>query len=124
MEEGRKRVLGGKVSDVTGIGMKQEINEKSVLFIALSDEGLINRQGNDNPANTQNDLFVGKADPAIFDVVLSHLTEDMLECTGQTLEPRTPFRGAACKIEVLFEFKDRTSGGFNISLRLRVGRTA
>ena len=59
-----------KVSDVTGIGMKQEINEKSVLFIALSDDGLINRQGNGNPANTQNDLFVGKASPAIFEVVL------------------------------------------------------
>jgi hypothetical protein len=101
-----------KVSDVCLIVVTLEVDAKKLLFLLLSEDGSVNRQGSGTLGNKNPDLFIGVTDPAIFKAVRSHLTEAMLERPlGHTFEHENP-RGAACKLDVRFQFRDGTSGGF------------
>ena len=99
-----------KVADVHDIAVKLDINAKPSLFILLSADGSINRSGSGTSENKNPDLFIGLTDPAIFKAVRSHLTEVMLQRVGQTF-PHQNARGAPCKLTLMFQFNDGTSGG-------------
>ena len=100
-----------KVADVHTIGVSLDINAEPSLFLLLSADGSINRQGSGTLKNKNRDLFIGKTDPAIFESVRSHLTEAMLQrLLGHTFQSQNP-RGAPCKLDVRFFFKDGTSAG-------------
>lgn len=98
-------------ADVLGIAITLEINGKASLFVRLAADGTINRMGKGTRDTTDRELFIGRVDGAIFQAVLSHVTEDMLKTTGQTFQTETQ-RGDVCKLTVGFLFKDSTSGGF------------
>jgi hypothetical protein len=105
-----------KVTDIYTIGITLNVNTEQLLFLLLSMDGSINRQGSGNFKNKNPDLFIGKTDPAIFKSVRSHLTDDMLQAGEQNglLGHAFQFndqRGASCKLEVRFFSKDGTSAG-------------
>ena len=101
-----------KVADVHTIGVSLDINAERSLFLLLSADGSINRLRSGTPKNKNPDLFIGITDPAIFESVRSHLTEAMFAeaLLGHTFQFQNP-RGAPCKLEVRFFFKDGTSAG-------------
>ena len=108
---GAARVIVRKVSDVDGISIRLDINAKPSLFILLGADGSINRMGTGTVENTEHDLFIGRTDPAIFEAVRSHLTEEMLlVLLGRTFQLPNP-HGAPCKMSLTFQFKDSTSDG-------------
>ena len=72
-----------KLPDVRDIALELNINENtSLLFILLGADGSINRRGSGTLGNKNKDLFIGKATPAIFERVRSHVTEEMLQGLG------------------------------------------
>ena len=105
-----------KVADIHTIGITLNVNAERLLFLLLSMDGSINRQGSGNFKNKNHDLFIGVTDPAIFESVRSHLTDDMLQAgeqnglLGHTFQFDNQ-RGASCKLEVRFFSKDGTSAG-------------
>jgi hypothetical protein len=106
------RVIGRKVPDVDTIFIRLDINAKLSLAVVLGADGSINRGGTGTVENTEHDLFIGRTDPAIFEAVRSHLTEEMLlVLLGRTFQLQNP-RGAPCKLALTFRFKDNTSDGF------------
>lgn len=105
------------VADIYTIGITLDVNAERLLFLLLSTDGSINRQGSGTFKNKNHDLFIGRTpDPAIFGSVRSHLTDDMLRAgeqaglLGHTFQFDNQ-RGAPCKLEVRFFFKDGTSAG-------------
>jgi hypothetical protein len=105
-----------KVADIYTIGITLDVNAKGALFLMLSADGSINRQGSGTFKDMAHDLFIGITEPAIFYSVRSHLTDDMLQAGEQSglLGHTFQFdnqRGAPCKLEVRFFCKDGTSSG-------------
>ncbi len=99
------------VADVEAISVSLTIDEKLSLFILLAEEGLINRMGTGSLNNTEENLFIGPGDPAIFQKLRSLLTEGMLQIVGREFQCAN-IRGASCKLGIDFQFKDHTSDGF------------
>jgi len=98
-----------KVADVHDIAIKLEINENTfLLFTMVGADGSINRSGSGTLGDKNKDLFIGKASPAIFDSVRSHLTQEMLYGMGRRFRSENP-RGALCKLTLVFQFNDGTS---------------
>jgi len=104
------------VADIHTIGITLEVNAERLLFLLLSMDGSINRQGSGNFKNKNPDLFIGVTDPVVFKSVRSHLTDDMLQAgeqnglLGHTFQFNDQ-RGASCKLEVRFFSKDGTAAG-------------
>ena len=100
-----------KVADVRALLIDLKINEDTtLLFIVLGADGSINRSGSGTFKNKSGDMFIGKTDPAIFENVRLHLTEEMLQGLGYTFRPKE-VRGAPCKLTLIFQFKDGPDGG-------------
>lgn len=98
-----------KVADVQAMLVDLKINENtSLLFILLGADGSINRSGSGSLRNKNNDLFIGKATPAIFERVRSQLTEEVLQNLGMSFR-REIVRGAPCSVKLIVQFKDGTS---------------
>lgn len=100
-----------KTIAIGGILVSLEINEKRSLFVLVDEDGLINRLGSGTFNITDQHLFIGKSDLAVFQAVRSQMTEAMLQMTGGTFAVKNP-RGTDCKLKILWQFKDGTSGGF------------
>jgi hypothetical protein len=99
--------------DISGLSISLEIDNKRSLFILLAADGSINRLGTGSLDNTENGLFMGVTDPAIFRSVRSHLSSEMLALLGRTYE--MPDRmGASCKLTIAFQFNDKSSDGLVI----------
>ena len=103
--------LGERNSDIVAFSITLDVSEKPSLFVLVSSDGTINRMGTGTLENTEQELFIGKGDPAIFEAVRGHFTEAMRELSGQTLESAEP-RGIPCKLTITFQLKDGTSSGF------------
>ena len=103
--------LGRRTSDIAAFSITLDVSEKPSLFVLVSSDGTINRMGTGTLENTEQELFIGKGDPAIFKAVRGHFTEAMRQLSGQTFES-TALRGTPCKLTITFQFKDGTSSGF------------
>ena len=99
-----------KAADVDGIAISLTIDGKLSLFILLAEEGLINRMGTGSLIENEEELCIGRGDPSIFRQVRAQLTEGMLRALGREYE-FGEIRGASCKLEIVFQFKDKTSDG-------------
>ena len=97
------------VADVHDLLIDLEVNADRLLFILLSADGSINRIGSGNFKDKNRDMFIGVTDPAIFERMRSHLTEAMLQSLGHSFQ-RQNLRGAPCKLTLMFQFNDGTSG--------------
>jgi hypothetical protein len=97
--------------DVSGLSIILEINNKRSLFILLAADGSINRLGTGTLDNTENGLFIGKTDPAIFRAVRSQLSTEVLQFLGRTFQLKN-LRGASCKLTIVLQFDDGSSNGF------------
>jgi hypothetical protein len=100
-----------KIADVTGLSITLEIDGKSALYILLAADGSINRMGTGTLDNAEQELFIGITHTAVFEAVRSHLTAEMWQYLGHTLQSRNP-RGASCKLTILVQCRDGTSNGF------------
>ena len=54
-----------KVSDVCLIVVTLEVDAKKLLFLLLSEDGSVNRQGSGTMGNKNPDLFIGVTDPSL-----------------------------------------------------------
>ncbi|PYX27095.1 MAG: hypothetical protein DMG80_19595 [Acidobacteria bacterium] len=99
-----------KVAEVDAFTITLDIDEKPSLFVLLAADGAINRMGKGTVGDPAGGLFIGKTDPAIFEAVRSHLSEDMLQVLGRSFQLQNP-RGVPCKLTLTFKFKDGTSSG-------------
>jgi hypothetical protein len=97
--------------DVRGLSITLEINHKRSLFILLAADGSITRLGTGALDNTENGLFVGKTDPAIFQAVRAHLSTELFQFLGGTFQLKNPV-GASCKLTIAFQSNDNSFNGF------------
>ena len=100
-----------KISDISGLSITLDVNEKPSLFILLAAGGTINRMGSGSGRDAGGELFIGRTSPTIFEAVRSQLTEATMRRLGQGYEHPNP-HGDRCKLAVSFQFKDGTSNGF------------
>lgn len=98
------------VAEVVAFTITLDIDEKPSLFVLLAADGAINRLGRGTVDDPAGGLFIGKTDPAIFEAVRSHLSDEMVRTQGQTFQHQNP-RGVPCKLTLTFKFKDGTSSG-------------
>ena len=100
-----------KISDISGLSITLDVNEKPSLFILLAADGTINRMGSGSGEDAGGELFIGRTSPAIFEAVRSQLTEATMRRLGQGYEHPNP-HGDRCKLTVSFQFKNGSSNGF------------
>jgi hypothetical protein len=100
----------GKVAEVDALTIRLDLDEKPSLFVLLAADGTINRMGRGTLDDPAGGLFIGQTDPAIFEAVRSHLSDEMVQAQGRTLQHQNP-RGVPCKLTLTFKFKDGTSDG-------------
>jgi hypothetical protein len=96
-----------KASDVRGLTITLDVNKQPSLFILLGADGSINRMGTGNLQNTERELFIGRADPSVFEALRSQVTEAMLGSLGHIYQ-RQDSTGLSCKLSLTFHFRDRT----------------
>src|SRR5215475_5927081 len=108
--ESKASILPKDISEIDAFTISLDIGEQSPLFILLAADGTINRMGTGTPENAERDLFIGKADHAIFESVRSHLTREMIGSLGQGYGMRNP-QGQRCKLTLTFKFKNGMSSG-------------
>ena len=101
----------GPATEVVGISITLEIADTTALFVLLGAGGSINRKGTGRLENTEQELFIGKTDPAVFEAVRLKITQSLMQRWGNTYELANP-RGAPCVLSVAFHFRDKGSGGF------------
>ena len=97
--------------DVSGLSIDLEINDKRSLFLLLGSDGSINRLGTGTMDNTEDGLFIGVTDPAIFQAVKAQLSTELFQFLGGTFQLKNPL-GASCKLTIAFQFNDNSSNGF------------
>jgi len=52
-----------KISDISGLSITLDVNEKPSLFILLAADGTINRMGSGTGGDTGGELFIGRTSP-------------------------------------------------------------
>jgi hypothetical protein len=87
----------GTTTEVVGISITLEIADTTALFVLLDADGSINRKEG-RLENTEQELFVGKRDPAVFEVVRLEITRSLTQRWGN-IPMNWPIRAAlpACR---------------------------
>jgi hypothetical protein len=98
------------ISDLTGISITLKIDGEPFLFLLVAGDGATNRMGSGTFEDKNRHLFIGKAEPAIFEAVRSHVTPELLRISGGFEHKNR--RGATCDWIVDFQFKDGRESGF------------
>jgi hypothetical protein len=79
-----------KISDIGGLSITLDVNEKPSLFILLTADGTINRMGSGTGGDAGGELFIGRTSAGIFEAVRSQLTEATMQRLGQGYEHPNP----------------------------------
>jgi len=87
-------------SDIAGIIIDLEVEERTVLFIKLFADGTIDRQGDGSADCTDNDLYTGQTDTRIFEAVKSSLNAEILEFIEKSYNAKEK-KGRTCKLQVV-----------------------
>jgi hypothetical protein len=102
-----------KVSDIIAINIVLEVNNNQSLFILLATDGSINRLGNGGVNNQDKDLFMGITLEPLFEQLMSHLTDEMLEFMGGYDIPEK--KGFPCSLSIGLMFTNGEENGFEFS---------
>lgn len=106
--------LSKVLAEVVGIAITLKIAETTALFVLLGADGSINRKGTGMLENAEQELFIGRTDPAVFTEVRERITQPLMQRLGSEYKLANP-RGAACSLTIMFDFKEKTRNGFRFS---------
>jgi len=97
-------------SDINAVCFTIEAEGVQVLSILLAADGTINRSGTGTLGNRHNDLFIGVVQEPLFDKLMKHFDDEMLNHTGGYEMPQR--RGVPCKLSIALSFREGDSDGF------------
>jgi hypothetical protein len=79
-----------------------EVADKQVLFILLSKDGAINRQGDGSADCKDHNLHIGRTDKNLFDQLMEAASPELVDVLGDRLEAHDR-KGRTCKLNILFK---------------------
>jgi len=94
---------------VKGIMVTLDVDDRRVLFIVLTDDGLVNRQGTGTLGNLDNDLFIGLSDEPIFEQLRAQIQPEWMQRLG-AYGTRSK-AGSTCTLSILFKAEEGREGG-------------
>jgi hypothetical protein len=86
-------------NDITRIWIRLTIDGNSALFLALTSDGNITRQGSGTLGTLNSQLFIGLANPDIFHDLRKQIGPELLSWFGKGLEDPNP-RGKVCELKI------------------------
>ena len=92
-------------NSITGVFVDLKVDGDLSLFALLAADGSINRLGTGAVNNTEKEMFIGIADPKLFEDVRSRITVDLLKWVGARADPNP--RGKVCELVVGFMLTNR-----------------
>lgn len=94
---------------VTGVFITLTVEDEQALFILLSGDGTVNRAGTGATDNTENDLFIGRTSPEMFEALKSRIRPETLQWNGGYAAPDP--KGQTCELTVGFMYDDGSESG-------------
>jgi hypothetical protein len=92
-------------ADIHGMMVTLHIGGKQALFIMLGSDGSINRVGTGSVNNSEQDMFIGRTDTALFQQLRGQVTDELLGWCGRQLADPEP-QGQMCELTVGFKLAD------------------
>ena len=78
-----------------------EVNGARNLFVLLSADGTVNRQGNGRSDSDTGALYLGATDKPLFKSLMMNVPNDLFQRAGSYGDPAP--RGLPCKLTIIFE---------------------
>jgi hypothetical protein len=94
---------------VTGIFITLKVEDEQALFVLLSSDGTVNRAGTGSDENVENDLFIGRTSPEMFEALKSRIRPEALQWEGGYAAPDPA--GQTCELTVGFMHNDDSESG-------------
>ena len=94
---------------VKGIMVTLDVDDRRVLFIVLTDDGLVNRQGTGSVGNVDNNLFIGLSDDPLFEQLRKQIQPEWMQLFG-AYGARSKV-GSICTLSILFKADEGREGG-------------
>jgi hypothetical protein len=111
LQSAHSRAIDKFWNDLCGLSINLEASNKRSLFILLAADGSINRLGTGTLDNRENELLIGKTDPAVFQTVKTRVSTALFQYLGGTFPMKNPV-GASCRLTIAFQFSDNSANGF------------
>lgn len=93
------------LEDISGILVTFHVDEEQYLFIALFDDGTLNRMGTGSLDILEKDLFIGRAPLSVFERLKRLVTPKMLKWFDSQHADPSP-KGKICKLVIDVKRKD------------------
>jgi hypothetical protein len=90
--------------NISGILVTLHIGQQQALFVMLGADGSINHMGTGSLNNTDQDLFIGKVGPELFEGLRSKVTDELLQWLGKYADPSP--QGEVCNLTIGFKQGD------------------
>jgi len=87
-----------KQEDVTGLAITLKVEDDLSLLVLLAADGSINRLGTGTINNTEKEMFIGVADPKLFETIRPHIDSDLMRWIGGRAD-QAP-RGKICELTI------------------------
>ena len=87
-----------KEEDVTGLAVTLKVEEDLSLLVLLAADGSINRLGTGTVNNIEKEMFMGIADPKLFETIRRHINSDVLRWIGVRAD-QAP-KGKLCELTI------------------------
>jgi hypothetical protein len=87
-----------KQEDVTGLAITLKVEEDLSLLVLLAADGSINRLGTGTVNNTEKEMFIGVADPNLFETIRPHINSDVIRWIGGRAD-QSP-KGKICELTI------------------------
>lgn len=87
-----------KQEDVIGLAITIKVEEDLSLLVLLAADGSINRLGTGTVNNTEKEMFIGVADPKLFEIIRPHIDSDVIRWIGGRTD-QAP-KGKICELTI------------------------
>ena len=89
-------------NEISGIGIEVESEGVSRFMILVTADGNIKRMGSGKMMDTKGDLYVGRVDASVFQKIMEHVDESVLEFIGKKINlPNS--QGIPCKLTISYK---------------------
>ena len=87
-----------KQEEVTGLAITLKVEEDLSLLVLLAADGSINRLGTGTVNNTDKGMFIGVADPNLYETIRPYINSDVIRWIGGRAD-QTP-KGKICELTI------------------------
>lgn len=84
--------------DVTGLAITLKVEDDLSLLVLLAADGSINRLGSGTIHNTEKEMFIGVADPTLFESIRPQINSDVIRWIGGHAD-QAP-KGKICELTI------------------------